>query len=92
MDIGLSGRVDQFREKPRVDDWINIGFFIFEPEIFNYLSDDCILEQTPLMELARQGELYAFQHPGFWQPMDTFRESQILNEMWNQGTAPWKNW
>lgn len=92
MDIDNTGKVLKFREKPQVEDWINIGFFIFEPEIFDYLDDNCILEQEPLAELARNGELYAFKHPGFWQPMDTFRESQMLNELWNQGKAPWKNW
>lgn len=92
MDISKTGRVEKFREKPRVEDWINIGFFIFEPEIFDYLNRDCVLEQEPLMELARLGELYAYQHPGFWQPMDTFRESQMLNEMWSNNDAPWKNW
>jgi len=92
MDIDDSGRVLRFREKPQVEDWINIGFFIFEPQVFDYLDDDCILEQEPLAELARNGELYAFRHPGFWQPMDTFRESQMLNELWNRTNAPWKNW
>ena len=92
MDIDSSGKVLRFREKPQVEDWINIGFFIFEPEVFEYLDDDCILEQEPLTELARKGELYAFRHPGFWQPMDTFRESQMLNDLWNQTNAPWKNW
>ena len=92
MDIDSSGKVLRFREKPQVEDWINIGFFIFEPEVFDYLDDDCILEQGPLTELAIRGELYAYRHPGFWQPMDTFRESQMLNDLWNLGSAPWKNW
>ena len=92
MDIGQNGEVLKFREKPQVDDWINIGFFIFEPEIFDYLDDECVLEREPLEALAKNGQLRAFQHEGFWQPMDTFRESQLLNEMWDRNQAPWKTW
>ena len=92
MDIGVNGDVLKFREKPQVDDWINIGFFIVEPEIFDYLDDECILEREPLEALAKIGELRAFQHNGFWQPMDTYRESIMLNEMWNSREAPWKTW
>lgn len=92
MDIGLKGEVLKFREKPQVDDWINIGFFIFEPEIFDFLSDDCVLEREPLEALASAGQLRAFQHHGFWQPMDTYRESLMLNKMWESDQAPWKNW
>jgi glucose-1-phosphate cytidylyltransferase len=92
MDIDSSGNVLQFREKPQIDDWINIGFFIFEPEIFDFLTDDSVLEREPLESLAKIGELVAFKHEGFWQPMDTYRESQALNELWDGGLAPWKNW
>lgn len=92
MDIGSNGVVKKFREKPQIDDWVNIGYFIFEPEIFEYLDDDCILEREPLEALAKKGELCAFQHQGFWQPMDTYRESLALNEMWDNNSAPWKTW
>lgn len=92
MDIDKNGKVEKFREKPQVDDWINIGFFIFEPDIFDFLTPDCVLEKEPLMKLAKMGELFAYRHPGFWQPMDTFRESQLLNDLWHQNKAPWKNW
>jgi glucose-1-phosphate cytidylyltransferase len=92
MDIDPDGTVRKFREKPQVDDWVNIGFFIFEPEIFGYLNDDCVLEREPLEALAKKGELRAFQHQGFWQPMDTYRESLMLNEMWESNLAPWKTW
>jgi glucose-1-phosphate cytidylyltransferase len=92
MDLGNDGSVKKFREKPQVDDWVNIGYFIFEPEIFNYLNDDCTLEKEPLQELAALGELQAFKHEGFWQPMDTYRESIVLNTMWDQGKAPWRTW
>ena len=66
--------------------------FFFEPQIFDYLSEDCVLEAEPLAKLARDGELTAFRHNGFWQPMDTLRESNFLNELWNSNQAPWKNW
>lgn len=92
MDIDVDGTVKKFREKPQVDDWVNIGFFIFEPAIFDFLNDDCVLEREPLEALASIGELRAFKHQGFWQPMDTFRESLMLNEMWDKNSAPWKTW
>lgn len=92
MDIDSDGTVIQFREKPQVDDWINIGFFVFEPQIFDYLDDYCVLEQQPLSALVRDQQLMAFQHDGFWQPMDTYRESLLLNGLWDTQEAPWKNW
>jgi len=92
VDIEDSGLVSQFREKPRVNDWINMGYFIFEPEIFSYLSRDSVLEEGPLRELASKGEIGAHKHSGFWQPMDTFRESLLLNSLWDSGRAPWKIW
>jgi glucose-1-phosphate cytidylyltransferase len=92
MDIDAAGSVIKFREKPQVDDWINIGFFVFEAKIFDYLNDDCVLEQEPLVTLARDNQLMAFRHDGFWQPMDTYRESLLLNKLWEKQEAPWKNW
>lgn len=93
IDIQEDGSVAKFREKPQTDDWINIGYFIFEPAIFDYLEDDSsVLEERPLHTLADRGELSAFRHDGFWQPMDTYRESQMLNDLWNGGRAPWKIW
>ena len=92
MVVNDSGMVANFREKPIMDGWVNIGFFIFEPEIKNYLDADCVLEQEPLMKLAKDGQLAAYRHEGFWQPMDTYRESIMLNEMWDSNKAPWKNW
>jgi glucose-1-phosphate cytidylyltransferase len=91
VDTDKEGVVTAFREKPQVQDWINIGYFIFENEIFNFLEEDSILEEGPLHELSRLGQLGQFKHEGFWQPMDTYRESQILNQMWSAG-APWKTW
>ncbi len=92
MDLGEDGLVEQFREKPITEDYVNAGFFIFEPEVFSYLDDGCILEREPLEKLAGDGQLMAYRHDGFWQPMDTFRESTMLNQMWADGDAPWKVW
>jgi glucose-1-phosphate cytidylyltransferase len=92
MDVDSDGIVKQFREKPIMDGWVNAGFFIFEKSIIEYLDSECILEQEPLARLASEGELAAYKHDGFWQPMDTLRESIFLNELWEKGDAPWKNW
>jgi glucose-1-phosphate cytidylyltransferase len=92
MDIGGGGVVERFREKPQADGYINAGFFVFEPAVLEYLADDSVLEQEPLEALADAGQLVAYRHDGFWQPMDTYRESTMLNEMWDSGAAPWKVW
>jgi glucose-1-phosphate cytidylyltransferase len=92
LQMDIDGSVIKFAEKPKADQWVNGGFFIFEPQIFDYLDDECILEREPLENLCNDGQLMAFQHHGFWQPMDTYRESQELNEMWDQGIPPWKTW
>ncbi|MGX6441638.1 glucose-1-phosphate cytidylyltransferase [Neobacillus sp. K501] len=84
-----------FTEKVRGDGgWINGGYMVFEPEIFNYLPDrdTTILEQAPLQNLAHDRELNVYQHNGFWQPMDTLREKIMLEELWNDNRAPWKVW
>jgi glucose-1-phosphate cytidylyltransferase len=92
MDLDDTGQVQQFREKPLTDDYVNAGFFVFEPQVLKYLDEECVLEQAPLEQLAREGQLMAYRHEGFWQPMDTYREFTILNEMWDRGNAPWKVW
>lgn len=92
MDIDFDGKVERFREKPLTEDFINVGFFVFEPRVFEYLDDQCVLEQAPLERLASDGQLMAYRHHGFWQPMDTYREYTMLNEMWASGHAPWKVW
>lgn len=92
MDLADDGRVRQFREKPQTEDYVNAGFFVFEPEVFDFLDEDCVLEQEPLERLASQDQLMAYRHEGFWQPMDTYREFTMLNEMWERGEAPWKMW
>ena len=71
---------------------MNAGFFVFEPEIFDYLNADCVLEQEPLARLAANGQLMSYRHDGWWQPMDTYREFQMLNELWDAGNPPWKMW
>lgn len=88
------GRVVDFHEKPQVGEgWINGGFFIFNKEVFNYLTDEStILEKEPLEKLAQAGELMAYQHSGFWHCMDTIRDRDTLEKIWNQGEAPWKVW
>jgi len=92
LDVGANNQVEAFKEKPQAEGFINGGFFVFEPEIFDYLDENCVLEQDPLRKLAEDGELMAFNHDGFWQPMDTYRELTILNELWKSGSAPWKVW
>lgn len=91
--LSLDGdAVREFTEKPQAEGaWINGGFFIFEPKVFDYLSgDDSILEREPLEHIARDGQLMAFKHAGFFQPMDTVREREILENLWAKGSAPWK--
>lgn len=87
-------RVARFSEKPQTDaGWINGGFFIFERRIFDYIAGpQTILEREPLEHLARDGELMAFRHEGFWQPMDTIRDRELLESLWATGNAPWKIW
>lgn len=92
VEIEESGLVSQFREKPKVNDWINMGFFVFQPSIFEYLTADSVLEEEPLRSLASLSELGAFKHSGFWKPMDTYREYLELNSVWNSNSAPWKTW
>lgn len=86
--------VVEFSEKPQAGEgWINGGFFVFEPDVLDLITDDqTILEREPLERLAADRELAAFRHAGFWQPMDTMREKQYLESLWNSGVAPWKIW
>ena len=87
-------RVAEFSEKPQTGEgWINGGFYIFEPGVLDYLPDDAtILERAPLERLARDGQLMAFRHEGFWQCMDTVRDRVRLETLWQGGTPPWKTW
>jgi glucose-1-phosphate cytidylyltransferase len=86
--------ITTFREKPLGDGaWINGGFFVCEPAVIDYISDDStVWEQEPLQNLARDGMLSAFKHDGFWHPMDTLRDKNVLEELWQSGEAPWKVW
>lgn len=88
------GVVRRFSEKPQTEvGWINGGFFVFEPGVLDYLEDDdTVLEREPLERLARDDQLCAFRHEGFWQPMDTIREKELLDDMWESGHAPWRIW
>ena len=93
--LNLSGDyVTEFHEKHSgMDSWINGGFFVFEPGIFDYLQDDStILEKTPLETLAKEKKLAAFKHNGFWYPMDTQRDKKHLENLWSSNNAPWKIW
>ena len=88
------GRVLNFKEKPKGDGaMINGGFFVLSPRVLKHLKgDDTVWEQQPLQQLAEDGELMAFEHHGFWQPMDTLRDKHLLEELWASGKAPWKKW
>ncbi|BDB18528.1 glucose-1-phosphate cytidylyltransferase [Pseudomonas sp. CYM-20-01] len=88
------GQVLNFKEKPKGDGaLINGGFFVLSPTVLKYLEDDSTTwEQEPLMKLAAEGQLMAYEHPGFWQPMDTLRDKHYLEELWQSGKAPWKSW
>lgn len=94
LEVDGEGQVKSFREKSVIDDnRINAGYMVFGPEIFKYIEDDrTILEQEPLRKLAEDGELMAFKHEGFWQCMDTQREKERLEELWQNNQAPWKLW
>ena len=86
--------VTRFEEKPQTGEgWINGGFFVFEPQVLDYLDDDTtVLEKAPLERLASQGQLMAYKHTGYWQSMDTLRDKQALEELWIKGEAPWRSW
>ena len=87
-------KVTKFNEKPSGDgDWINGGFFVLEPEIFNYIADESsVWEKEPLQKLAIENQLSVFKHTGFWQPMDTVRDQKYLEDLWGAQKAPWKIW
>ncbi len=95
LSISNDNKVLKFQEKPKGDgSWINAGFFVCNPEVFDYISEDenCVFEQEPLQNLAKNGEIYTYKHHGFWMPMDTLRDKNKLNEMWNNNKAKWKIW
>lgn len=94
LDLDKNNKVRSFHEKPAGDRaWINAGFFVFEPEVFDYIEGDMTtLEREPLENLAKDGQMVAYKHSGFWQPMDTLRDKNNLEELWKLGKAPWQVW
>ncbi len=85
--------VTGFREKPKIESFVNCGFFVFNRKIFDYMSgDESVLERDVLPKIAEEGQLMAYRHRGFWDCMDTYKDNVTLNEQWAKGTAPWKLW
>ena len=87
-----SDRIEGFREKPRLDYWINGGFFCLEPAFLDRVSAGSVLEREPLESVARSGGLAAFRHEGFWDCMDTYKDAIVLNDLWAGGSPPWRVW
>lgn len=94
LDLDSNNQVRGFKEKPKGDGaWINGGFFVMEPQVIDYIAgDSTILEKEPLERLAHDNQLVSYKHHGFWQPMDTLRDKNYLEDLWAAGTAPWKVW
>lgn len=94
LNLSRDNVVQAFQEKPQGDgNWVNAGFFVLQPEVFDYIKDDnTAFEREPMENLAKQGDLVAYKHTGFWQPMDTMRDRENLEQLWNLGKAPWKIW
>ncbi len=91
-DFNGDGVVRGFVEKPRSEHWVNGGFFCFEPAALAQIGEDAVLEREPLQALAGAGRLRAFRHEGFWECMDTYKDAVLLNDLWEDGQAPWKLW
>jgi glucose-1-phosphate cytidylyltransferase len=94
LKIKENGTVESFLEKPdTTDTWINAGFFVCEPQLFNYLNGDHeMFEREPMQQLIAKNQIHAYKHTGFWKPMDTMRDNIELNELWDKEIAPWKIW
>lgn len=95
FNINSYGNIDSFQEKPKEhNSWINAGFFVCEPEVFDYIpeGDNISWEKEPLKALARDSQLNAYRHTGFWHPMDMLKDKNDLNQMWKDNVAPWKIW
>jgi glucose-1-phosphate cytidylyltransferase len=91
-ELDEAGRVKGFQEKPRLDHWVNGGFFVFERSVLEYLTAESVLEQDPLRRLAAEDRLHAYRHEGFWDCMDTYKDAVTLNDLWTAGDAPWAVW
>jgi glucose-1-phosphate cytidylyltransferase len=85
-------RVRGFEEKPQIDQWVNGGFFVFEPGVFEYLEQSSVLEREPLERLSGDRQLHAYRHGGFWDCMDTYKDAVLLNDLWESGDPPWRVW
>lgn len=95
LSLSAKNTVEKFQEKKKGDEgWINSGFFVLEPQVFDYLKngDQTVFEKEPLEELSKDGQLVAYKHTGFWHPMDTLRDKRYLEQLWDSGKAPWKIW
>lgn len=95
LNIAQNNQVCEFKEKPKGDgNWINAGFFVCEPKVFDYINegDDTVFEQKPLQSLAKDGEIYTYKHEGFWKPMDSLKDKNDLNSLWEKNKAPWRTW
>lgn len=92
LELDKQGVITNFKEKPRLDCWINGGFFVFNRKIFDYLRPDQDLERDVFRTLAQKGEIIAYRHRGFWECMNTYKDNLDLNELWEKGEAPWAIW
>lgn len=95
LNIEENNQVTHFLEKPKGDGgWINAGFFVCEPKVFDYIleGDGTVFEQKPLQTLAKEGEIFTYKHSGFWKPMDSLKDKNDLNKLWETQKAPWKVW
>ena len=95
LDIDKNNKIKEFREKPKGDgSWINAGYFVCESKVFDYILDGdmTVFEQEPLKVLAKEGEIFTYKHNNFWMPMDTLKDKNTLNKLWNNNQAPWKVW
>jgi glucose-1-phosphate cytidylyltransferase len=95
LEMAEDDAIASFFEKPQGDgSWVNGGYFVFQPEVFDYIADGdaTVFEREPLENLAKAGQLQSYKHTGFWKPMDTLREKLELQRLWDTGHAPWKVW
>jgi glucose-1-phosphate cytidylyltransferase len=92
MKLNEESAVIEFQEKPRLKEWINGGFFVFNRKVFDHLEEDSVLEREPLERLANERQLIAYQHTGFWKCMDTYKDNMEFNQLWDSNQAAWKIW